>query len=153
MVLYFYVSNNFQEKGKLHLLMHTQRRYPTLSKQPPNLVCLLCRGGVSLCVLVRLQQQVHQSWNSTCLPQWCLVGWAQSQVPDQTNSGLKRGQRSNSFHDFHPGQMWVSFKGNFTCSASKWQCQLLFGISVKYIDCIHVYQPVCDASYQRKPQG
>ncbi|KAF3845674.1 hypothetical protein F7725_002752 [Dissostichus mawsoni] len=53
------------------------------------MVCLLGGGGVSLCVLVSLQQQVDQSWNSTCLPQRRLIGRAQGQVPDQTNSCLR----------------------------------------------------------------
>lgn len=109
----------------------------------PNLVCLLCRGGMSLCVLVRLQQQVHQSWNSTCLPQWCLISWTQCQVPDQTNSGLRGGQRSNNFLNMtFEGQCGSTLKAT-SYGASKLQCQLLFRISAKYIDIALMFTNQC----------
>lgn len=43
---------------------------------------------MSLCVLMSLEQQVDQPRNGSRLPQWCLVGGAQRQVPDQPDGGL-----------------------------------------------------------------
>lgn len=53
-----------------------------------DLVCLLRTGGVSLGVLVSLQQQVDQSGDGSSIPQWGLIDWAQRQVTDQANRGL-----------------------------------------------------------------
>lgn len=70
-----------------------------------DLVRLLSGGGVSLRVLVSLQQQVDQPWDGTRLPQRRLVGWAQGQVPDESDGGLRRGQGSESASS---GCMWVA---------------------------------------------
>lgn len=74
----------------------------------PYLVCVLCRGGMSLCILVSFEQQVHQSWNCTCLSQWCLISWAQCQIPDESNCGLDTEERSRLVSE------------GYTCSKSKW---------------------------------
>lgn len=60
-----------------------------------DLVRLLRTGGVSLGVLVSLQQQVDQSGDGSSIPQWGLIDWAQGQVTDQTNRGLweREGRR------------------------------------------------------------
>lgn len=83
---------------------------------------------MSLRVLVSLQQQVDQSRDGTCLPKWCLIGWAQGEVPDQANRGLRRGRGGD--RDIKDGSqrdvsvsMWVSFKAGFS---SVWQRRLLF---------------------------
>ena len=54
-----------------------------------NLVGLLSIGGVSLGVLVGLQEQIDQSRNGPGLSHRRLIGWAQCQVPNQTNGSLQ----------------------------------------------------------------
>lgn len=52
---------------------------------------------MSLCVLMSLQQQVDQSWNSTCLPEWRLIGRAERQISDETNCGLRHTTEIKEF--------------------------------------------------------
>lgn len=104
----------------------------------PYLVCVLCRGGMSLCILVSFEQQVHQSWNCTCLSQWCLISWAQCEIPDESNCGLDTEERSRLVSE------------GYTCSKSKWYILLLFEHS---LICTKVCWPECGATYLRKPQG
>lgn len=47
-------------------------------------------GHMSLGILVGLDQQLNQAGNDRSLLQRGMVGWAQGQIPDQTNGCLAR---------------------------------------------------------------
>ena len=59
----------------------------------PNLVCLLGRGAVFLCILVGFEQQVDEAGDGPGIPQWALVLRTQRQVTDQTNHSLRGRER------------------------------------------------------------
>lgn len=66
-------------------------------RQLTDRVGLLCAcRHVALGILVGLDQQLDEAGNDCCLLQWGMVGWAQSQIPDQADGCLAR-QQSGEF--------------------------------------------------------
>lgn len=57
-----------------------------------KLLLVASHAGAPLGVLVSPDQQLHQSGDGSLLPQSAMIGWAKSQVADQTNCGLDRGE-------------------------------------------------------------
>ncbi len=57
-----------------------------------KLLLVASHACAPLGVLVSPDEQLDQSRNSSLLPQSTVVGWAESQVADQTNCGLDEGK-------------------------------------------------------------
>lgn len=57
-----------------------------------KLLLVASHAGAPLGVLVSPDEQLDQSWDGSLLPQSTVVGWAKSQVTDQTNCGLEGGK-------------------------------------------------------------
>lgn len=55
-------------------------------------------AGTPLGVLVSPDKQLDQTRNSSLLPQSAVVGWAKSQVANETNCGLNREKYKNNLY-------------------------------------------------------
>ena len=57
-----------------------------------KLLLVASHAGAPLGVLVSPDKQLDQAGDGSLFPQSTVVGWAKSQVPDQTNCGLDQGK-------------------------------------------------------------